>query len=349
MHKTPKPRPPKPTLADVARLAGVSLGSASRAMSAPDQVRSSTRERVSAAALQLGYVVDGIARALASRRSGVIGVVVPTVNNPIYADFIHWLQKSLSQLRYQLIVTAHEYNADTQTDLVRSLLERGIDGLLLVGTEHPREVTKLLSRTRIPHLFCWSTDRPTTTHCIGFSDREASYRMTRYLAGLGHRSFAVIAGEPNGNERARERIQGVRDALAVDGLALAPKRVVVQPFSIQGGRDGLRSAWNLRPRPTALICGTDLLAAGALAQATEVGIAVPNQMSIVGFDDIELASLMKPSITTIHVPAGEIGRLSAKLIVQAIESIAIDRITLVETQLIIRESSAAPRTRTGNV
>lgn len=168
--------------------------------------------------------------------------------------------------------------------------------------------------------------------------------MTRYLVKMGHRSFAVIGGSPEGNERARERIQGVRDALAVDGLALAPRRVFAQPFSIQGGRDGFRAAWKLRPKPTALICGTDLLAAGALAEAGALRIAVPAQLSIVGFDDIDLASLMRPSITTIHVPTGEIGRLSAQLMVQSINGVAVDRITLVETRLIVRESSAAPPT-----
>ncbi len=338
------PRGRRPTLSDVARLAGVSLGSASRVMSEPDAVRRATREAVEGAAEQLGYVPNGNARALAMRRSMMVGVVLPTINNPVFAAFVHVLQRRLANEGYHLLVQAHEYDAQAEVELVERLIRRGIDGLVLVGTDHDPAIGALLARSGLPHVFSWSSDEAPAESCVGFSNREAMQDMVRHLLGLGHRRFALLSGALAHNERARARVEGARIALAQAGIAIADDDIMIQPFSIEGGREGLRAVMARTPRPTALLCTTDLMAAGAVAEAHRLGIDVPGSLSITGFDDIDLASATAPPLTTIHAPLQEMGDHVGARILAYIQGGAALPSLAIPTRLVIRGSSGpAPR------
>ena len=147
MNKHPDRRP---TLADVARLASVSLGSASRTLSAPDQVRPATREKVERAVKQLGYIRDGAARALASRRTHTVGAIYPTLNNPIFAHSTEALQQTLWERGYQLLIASHEYHVEDAPAMIRSVVERGVDGLIMVGTDHDADIFALLRQRGLP-------------------------------------------------------------------------------------------------------------------------------------------------------------------------------------------------------
>jgi LacI family transcriptional regulator len=332
-------RPRRPTLSDVARLAGVSLGSASRVMSEPEAVRQRTREAVEAAAEQLGYVPNGNARALAMRRSMMVGVVLPTITNPVFASFVHVLQRRLGAEGYHLLVQAHEYDHQAEVALVERLIRRGIDGLVLVGTDHDPAVTALLARSGLPHLFSWSSDEAPAQDCVGFSNRQAMREMVQYLLDLGHRRFAILSGALAHNERARARVEGAREALAAAGIVIAPDDIVIQPFSIEGGRQGLRVIAARGERPTALVCTTDLMAAGALAEAHALGIAVPDALSITGFDDIDIASAISPPLTTIHAPIREMGERVGERMLVRLKGGAPDPSLTIPTHLVRRQSA----------
>lgn len=335
-------RPGRPTLSDVARLAGVSLGSASKAMSEPGAVRRRTRDAVEAAAEQLGYVPNGTARALATSRSMMVGVVLPTINNPVFASFVHVLQRRLIADGYHLLVQAHEYSPASEVALVERLVWRGIDGLVLVGTDHDPAISRLLERSRLPHLFSWSSDEAPERSCVGFSNREAMRTMVRHLIALGHRRFGIISGELAHNERARARVDGVRQALAEAGIAIASGQISIQPFSIEGGRAGLAALAGLAQRPTAIICTTDLMAAGALAGARDAGIAVPDALSITGFDDIDLAASTFPPLTTVHAPIGEMGEMVGDRIIAALRGEPPQPSATIAAPLVLRASTAPP-------
>jgi len=332
-------------LSDVAELAGVSLGSASRALSVPDLVKPVTLKRVREAAERLGYVPDGAARALVMGRSETIGVVLPTINNPIYSDFVHALQKRLSDDGYQLLISAHEYDRVAEKRQIERLLLRGVDGLVLVGSEHDAETLARLQRAAVPVLFAWSIDDTQRRTGVGFSNRLAIQPIVRHLLDLGHRRFAVLSGDPADNERARSRLEGIREALAAAEVELPEAAIVIGPFTIEAGRAGLRRVRQSHPAATALICTTDLIAAGALAEARAMGIAVPDQLSITGFDDIELAALLTPALTPVHVPTDALGDLAADRMLAALKSGEALRSAEVATQLVIRASSGpAPAT-----
>lgn len=331
------------TLEDVARLAGVSLGSASRALSIPDQVKPATLAKVRQAVSQLGYVRNGAAQALASRRTRMVATIYPTLSNPIFSVAIHELQQTLWESGYQLLVASHEYEPHREIDLLRTIVERGVDALVLVGTDHSSEVFELARQYALPYVMTWSIDGSHYPHCIGFSYYDAAFDLASLVVKKGHRRIALCNGFEGSNERARSRAAGTRAALKAAGLALDPSFVTEQPFNFEGGREAVRRFMAEATPPTALICGTDLQAIGAIDECRRRGIRVPEDLSITGFDDIEHAAIVVPPLTTVKVPTEDIGVLAARRVVALLEGQAVPPAKPLETTVIVRESlGAAP-------
>ena len=332
-------RTSRATLADVARLAGVSLGSASRALSVPQEVKPATLESVQKAVGQLGYVRNGAAQALASRRTRTIAAVYPTLDNPIFSAAIQSLQMTLWASGYQLLVSSHEYRPSHEADMLRAIVERGVDGLVLVGTDHSDDVFALLRQYGLPYVLSWSVDDMPARQCVGFSYYDAAYRMADLVIAHGHTRIALCPGLAEGNERVRARIAATREALGSHGLVLRDDWIVQQPFTFDGGRQAVASLFDAAgERPTALICGTDIQAVGAIGACRARGLRVPDDLSITGSDDIQLAGLVEPPLTTVHVPTVEIGRRSALLIVALVEGRTPEPQTPLEVTLVVRDS-----------
>ncbi|MFI8607835.1 substrate-binding domain-containing protein [Pseudomonas sp. NPDC077649] len=332
----------KPKLRDVARLAGVSVGSASRALSAPNAVKPLTLAKVEAAVRELGYVRDGAARALALRRTYSIGAVFPTLNNPIFADVVQFLHQRLYERKYQLIVASHEYNRAREVESINNLIDRGVEGILLVGTDHDPAVFESLRIAKRPFILMWSLDECRDHYCVGFSNEKCGTLIARHLLELGHTRIAVLGSDHQYNERIRFRLKGIRDTMREKGLDLPDSHVILQPFSIEGGRAGLRLAMELEPRPTALICSTDIQSIGANAEAQSMNIRVPTDLSITGFDDISFSAVSSPPLTTVRIGIADIGRISADNIVSLIEGKAVARQERIQVDLVVRESTAPP-------
>ncbi len=326
------------TLQDVARLAGVSLGSASRALSVPHEVRAETLERVQRAVMQLGYVRNGAAQALASRRTRTIAAIYPTLDNPIFSASIQSLQQTLWDFGYQVLIASHDYKPAREVDLLRAIVERGVDGIVLVGTDHADGVYDLQRKYGLPYVLSWAVDETRPEQCVGFSYFDAAQQIAHLVVDRGHERIALCPGIAENNERVRARIWGTRAALRARGLALRDDWIIERPFTFQGGRSAVVQLFETNDRPTALICGTDIQAVGALGECRDRGIHVPDDLSITGSDDIELASLVTPRLTTVHVPTSDVGRLSAERIVSLIEGRALGGTHPLQTVLKIRES-----------
>lgn len=336
-----KPRSPA-RLEDVAKLAGVSLGSASRALSVPNEVKPKTLAKVMTAVSQLGYVRNGAARALASRKTGSIAAIYPTLKNPMFANSIDSLQQTLAELGYQLVVGSHEYNVEREMNVVRSIVERSIDGLILVGADHDEGVFNLIRQRNLPYVLTWSVDETDYQHKIGFSNHYAAFEMAARVVSTGHTKIAYCGGPTIHNERARARLSGTLAALKERGLDIPSEWIIEAPFSIEGGEFAIDKIWQSNQLPTALICGTDLHAIGALHECARRGIKVPNTLSVTGFDDIEFARIATPALTTVRVPINEIGVRTAKRIVALIENQPMADEERLRTEIIERESLAAP-------
>lgn len=328
----------RPKIIDVARRAGVSPATVSRVLTQPALVNSQTRLRVTRAVSALGYVRDGAARALASRSSGAVGIVVPTIDNAIFSRAIQAMQTRLSDAGMRLLVASHEYNAAAEAAAVRSLLEHGIDAIALVGIEHSDEAWSLLDNAPLPLLLTWSTTEG--RDCIGFDNRAAGRMAAEHLLSLGHRTFGMISGVLKHNDRAKARLAGVRDALFAADLDLPGWRVSEQPFGFGGGRAGLAALLSLDCPPTAIIGGNDLLAIGAVFEAQSRGLQVPRDVSIMGFDNLELSAHVTPSLTTIHLPTADLGRLAADRILAQLQSRTPPRAIELPIELVMRHSTA---------
>jgi LacI family transcriptional regulator len=323
---------------DVALAAGVSTATVSRALSKPERVSQKTRDKVQAEIARLRYMPDAAGRALASGRTQTVGCVIPTLDLAIFARSTHAMQVILAQEGYQLLVASHNYDLDLEVDLVNALQLRGVDALVLVGAEHRPPLWKSLNNWDRPTLLTWSCDARLPS--VGFDNQEIAALAARHLIDLGHQNIGMISGYTQHNDRARQRKEGFATQMKRSGLKVRPSWVCEQDLSISGGRLGLRQLFAQRERPTALVCGNDLLAIGALLEAQEMGLHVPSDLSICGVDNHELAGEIKPGLTTVNLPTRDLGRIAAVQIVQILAGQPVQQTSLLPFELIQRASTA---------
>ncbi len=339
---------PAVTLKDVAQQAGVSTATVSRVLNAQGKVNRETEAKVTEAVAALGYVPHAAARALASRRSRTVGAVTAALDNPIFAKGIQALETRLEQSGYGLLVASSNYEPARELKQVRTMVERGIDAIMLQGDSHLPEVYALLQRKGLPYINTWVYDAAAPHPCCGFDNAAAGRALADYLLDLGHTDIAMVGGITSGNDRARNRIKGVKAALKARGLDLPPARLVERPYSLSDGRDGLRELLSSPgPQPTAVIGGNDLLAIGVILEAQQSGLSVPGDLSVAGFDDIELAANIAPALTTIHVPVEDICTLAGDFLVARIEGLSTRDHIAMEAKLVVRQSTARPGGRPG--
>jgi LacI family transcriptional regulator len=333
-----------PNLQDIATAAGVSTATVSRVLNSPGDVRPALRERVEAQIRKLGYVRHGAARALASSRSHTIGAVIPTLESAIFASGVNAIENRLVEDRFTLLLAVTNYDLEHEYHQVQALIERGVDGMILVGQEHSPDTIRLLQRQNCPFVTTWTYSARSAHPCVGFDNFKASAMIAEHLLDLGHTKVGMIAGITAGNDRARERIDGVKSALKKRGLQLMPQSLIEKPYEVREGRDAFRTlmARGGATRPTAIFCGNDVLAVGAILEAQHLGLNVPHDVSIVGFDDLPLAEHLAPGLTTVHVPSRRMGATAAQYILDCIAG--NDTATRFElpTEIMIRGSAAIP-------
>jgi LacI family transcriptional regulator len=341
--KTASPAPARSVgLRDVARVAGVSTATVSRVINSPDTVSEELRARVNSVVRHLGWVPHGAARALATRRTQTIGAVFPTLTHGDFARAIQGLQNELSKSGRTLLLACSEYSPEQEYEQVRMLIERGVDAVLLVGEAHHRDLSELLEKNHIPYVNTFVYNAASHGTCVGPDNRKALYELTRYLIELGHRRFGVVAQTTENNDRAAARMRGIREALAEKGLAIEPRHFVHGFWTIQEGRNLFRRLLQDKPWPTAVICGNAYLTVGALLESQAMGIAVPGQMSIVGYDDIEIMAELPIPLTTVRVLSDEVGRRAARLLIAKLEGREIDESLECAAEIIVRQSSGPP-------
>lgn len=331
-------------LSDVAKRAGVSTASVSRVLNHPDKVSARIREKVTQAMEELGYVRDGAARALASRRSYSIGSVVPTIGIGIFASGVERLQQRLKEYGYQLLIATTQYDATKELEAVRALLERGVDGVQLVGQQHDPRVYALLKGRGIPYVNTYQYDAENEHPSIGFDNYRSAWDLMRHLMELGHRNVGIITSPTRLNDRISARLDGMLACLKSYGIDQPASRVIEVAHKLADGRSATRALMRSHPELTA-ICGTaDALAIGALFELRTMGISVPGEVSVAGYDDLEIVRHLDPTLTTVHVPVEEIGMRVADYLLGCIEGRAMPMKTELEATLVLRDSTARVRT-----
>jgi LacI family transcriptional regulator len=327
----------RPTLDDVARAADVSTATVSRCLNEPAMVVPATRERVMQAIEDLGYTPNFGGRALASRRTNTVGAVIPTMDNDIFARGLQSFQEALADAGVTLLVASSGYDMEREAQQIRTLVARGADGLFLIGSARPASTYDYLRRRGIPYVLVWNLGT-SSDHFIGFDNEEAAADLTRRIIELGHRRLGMIAGITYMNDRAADRVAGVRKAMRQAGIEPAKLKLVEAPYTYEDGSKAFEQLMSASPRPTVVICGNDVIAVGAINRAKSLGLRVPQDVSITGFDDIDIAMFVEPALTTVHVPHRRMGETAAAQLLKMIAGEEADEAVEIETNIVERGS-----------
>lgn len=291
----------------------------SRALRHPGMVSAALRDRIDAAVSELAYVPDVAASRLASARTHAIGVIVSSLTNGVFADYLRALHDTLLPGGFQVVVFSSRYSADEEEKVIATLIGQHPEAIIIAGIDQTPHARRLLERSGVPVVQTFElTDDPIDIN-VGLSQREAGYAATRYLIDRGHRGIGYTAArlDARANARMAGYYRAMEEArLDTDGLASTTPR----PSSVSAGGELLSNILDRRPDLEALFCCDDNLALGALFECQRRGIAVPGQIAIIGFNDLEFAACAHPPISSVATPRYEMGRLAAEIVMKVIET-----------------------------
>jgi LacI family transcriptional regulator len=332
-----------PTIREIAELAGVSIATVSRVVNGTGYVSDETRATVERVVRTHGYSANRSARGLSSGRTGLVGVTVPRIHPAYFSEIVAGASDALYErdMRVVLCPTLHEH--DREVSLLNRLVHGTTDGgLLILPEETPEELQGLMD-----HGFHFVVVDPRErldgqVPTVSAANLAGAYEVTGHLLGLGHQRIAAITG-PRGMLATDERIRGYNAAMAGSGLMPAPGLVIESQFDVAGGRASAEQLLSLAEPPTAIFAFSDQIAIGVLHAALARGLKVPDELSIVGFDDTGEAALVTPALTTVRQPLAEMGRMAVSLLTRLLENRRLQALHVeLATQLIIRDSTAAP-------
>jgi LacI family gluconate utilization system Gnt-I transcriptional repressor len=306
------------TMEHVARRAGVSAMTISRALRSPDSVSKDTRERVTAAIAETGYIHDLVASTLASRRSGLVAVILPTIASSMFSESIKGVSDVVRRRGGQIVMAETLYSAAEEEKVVGALLGRRPDGLIIIGVSHTRRLRNMVARSEIPVVETWDTTSRPIDSLVSLSNFEATRAMTEALADRGYRRIAFV-GSLGRDHRAEMRAKGYEAGLKARGMH-GPIIVRVDDIaSMETGATVIDQVLVMPKRPDAVFFLNDVVAAGALLALQRKGISVPGEIGIAGFGGFELANHLNPSLSTVHIPRYEIGSIAAEILMDRIE------------------------------
>ena len=331
-----------PSIRNVAQAAGVSTATVSRTLNRPSAVAEATRRAVFAAIRTTGYQVNEAARNFRRQRTGSIVTLVPNLANPFFSQIFAGLAQVLTPAGYNLLVADTQAGPDADERLERLLGSGQCDGVVLLdGGLRPELVTQLPERGGPPLLMAceWVPGVPLPQ--VRIDNREGAAMAVRHLAELGHQEIGHLTG-PQGNVLTESRLDGWRAALAERGLPVREEWILEGDFTLDSGAFAARRWLAMRHPPRAVVCGSDEMAIGFIGALGRAGAKVPRDVSVVGFDDVELAAHAMPRLTTIRQPRTEIGIAAATSLLKLIDGGQVSE-TLLPIRLVRRDSTAAPR------
>jgi len=310
------------TLHDVAKLAGVAPITASRAINTPEHVSEAVRAKVAEAIARTGYVPNFLAGGLASHRSRLVAAVVPTISGPVFLQTIQSLTEALADRGYQLMLGQSGYSSDREDALLRAIIGRRPDGIVLTGIMHSVDGRRRLLAAGIPVVETWDLTPTPIDMLVGFSHEEIGRSVAAFLHAKGRRRLAVISGSDERAMRRQAAFQATAGALGIGEVRVV---AVPAPTTLHSGRAALAELMQGGPKPDAVFCSSDLLALGVMTEAQASSVSVPKRLAIVGFGDLEFAADVHPALTTVRIDGGAIGRQASQFIVERAEGRTVDQ------------------------
>src|SRR5258707_7562190 len=307
------------TIMDVARASGVSYATVSRVLSGYEFVRESTRNRVMEAVEHLGYVANLQARSLAGGRSQIIGLLVPNLDNSYVGTIMRGIDQELEHANYDLMLYTSHRHPDKESFYVNAIANGLTEGLLLIAPMVPTTYLDALREQDFPYVMIDQADTTVNSSVGDATNWQGAYEATRYLSQLGHTRIDFIMGALT-IRSAVDRLRGYKAALADCDIPIREELIIEGDFQQQTGYEATKSLLqSVDPPPTAIFASNDLSALGAMDAARECGFRIPDDISIIGFDDIPQASLVHPKLTTVRQPLEQIGQVAVKMLLEHIE------------------------------
>lgn len=300
---------------DVARAAGVSRMTVSRALKKDSPISQETREKILKVVRDMNYVPDQMAGSLTTKRSGFVAVLVPSLNNLHFAETVQALTEELEQIDQQILLGHTDYSPYREEQLVETMLRRRPEAIVLSYDGHTDRTVQLLSEANVPVIELWERPEDPIGHTIGFSNRQAAADMTTALIARGYRNIAFLGEAEDDWTRGAARRQGFIDAMKAAGLS-ADRMLMIgkPPLSIEDGAAGVGILLETHPDIDCIFCVSDVPAFGALSTLRDTGRVVPTDIAIVGFGNFEVSRFSTPSITTVTVDPKRIGHATGQMI-----------------------------------
>ncbi|MGL5005898.1 MAG: substrate-binding domain-containing protein [Plesiomonas sp.] len=334
------------TMKDVARLAGVSTSTVSHVINDSRFVSDEIRTRIMSAVETLNYSPSALARSLKVNQTHTIGMLVTTSNNPFFAEVVRGVEQSCYERGYQLVLCNTAGDPQRMSHSVDTLLQKRVDGILMMCSESHADISCLFRRhPKIPLVMMDWGPQGAQADLIRDNSEYGGYLATRHLLTQGHRQIAIITG-PLDKHPSLGRLQGYLRALHEAGITPDPAYQVEGDFDFSGGLCGMTQLLSCNPRPTAVFCGNDVMAVGAYQVLHYAGLQVPEDMSVMGYDDIELARYLSPPLTTVHQPKEDLGQLAVDTLLARLHDRNRDpAVIMLEPSLVRRASvTACPST-----
>ena len=305
-----------PTMKDVAREAGVSVMTVSRAFKRHASVSEETRERILSTAEKMGYVFDSIAANLRSQRSGFVAMTIPSLNNANFAETVRGLSRGLHEASLEVLLGYSNYDIEEEERLIEQLLRRRPEAIVVTGGRHTDKARRLLKNSGIPVIETWDLPSEPIGHVVGFSNAATMDMVIDHLVSNGYEKIAFIGGDTDGDTRGADRRRGFVSALEKRGMDASRLIGAGQPpISMREGATAMGRLLDECTDTQAVVCVSDLSAYGALTECMRHGVRVPEDIAIAGFGAFEISAVSVPTITTIDPHSEEIGKRTAELVI----------------------------------
>ncbi len=327
-----------PTIYQVAERAGVSLSTVSRVLNGKASVNKVLKERVEKAVKELNYRPNSVARSLANNRTDSVGVLVPELNAPFFGDLMQAVESTLRAADKHVIISVGRNCLETEKDAVEFLISRNCDALIMHAEALSDEYLLELNQSKLPVALVNRQVEGLPEACTSLDNEKGGYLATRHLLELGHKDIAYISG-PTDKCDASLRLEGHRRALSEAGLPINPQLIFNGDYSEEDGKIGLLELMARDVPFTALVCANDWMASGAISCARDLGMSLPHDLSVVGFDDVVFAHHVFPRLTTVSNPIAEMAEMSAKYILNKVYGQANNVQLYFEPSLVVREST----------
>lgn len=328
------------TIYDVAREAGVSMATVSRVVNGNPNVKPTTRKKVMSAIERLGYRPNAVARGLASKKTTTVGVIIPDVSSLLYAELARGIEDIATMYKYNIILCDSDHRLEKELQLINTLLEKQVDGLLFMGSEIKEDHLHAFSTASVPTVLAATRDADNILPAVSIDHMQAAYEATQSLLAHGHKRIAMIGSPANDPLGGLLRMEGFKKALQDAGIAPDEALIESGNYRYDSGLRIMNAFLQLPEPPTAVFAASDEMAIGAIHAVQDNGLSVPGDVEVIGYDNIRLAEMVRPRLTTVVQPIYDIGAVAMRLLTKYMNNETVEEhVVLLPHRIQYRQST----------